>query len=39
VGQISEAGEQGGQASSLQKLGFLLCKCKPETGSVVVGFL
>jgi hypothetical protein len=37
--QISKAGEQGGQSSSLQKLGFLLRKCKPEAGSAAVGFL
>jgi hypothetical protein len=39
AGQISEAGEQGGQTSSLQKLEFLLRKCKPKTGSTTVGFL
>jgi hypothetical protein len=39
AGQISEAGEQGGQASSLQKLGFLLHKRKSETGPAAVGFL
>jgi hypothetical protein len=37
--QISKAREQGGQASSLQKLGFLLRKRKPETGLAAVGFL
>jgi hypothetical protein len=39
AGQSSEAGEQGGQASSSKKLGFLQRKRKTKPGPDVVGFL